>query len=230
MQSRAGWPAGTSRAGTGPLDEPVARRRPQRFARAALLPWGISLLRPALGILLLTWLPAHPATVLALPATAMAVLSDWLDGRLARAGDCASEAGRLVDNLCDCAFLSAAFYGFGRAAVWSDPHWGRAVRYWSGVNWLPLLATLAAFGAYFARWGLCRAIGVSLAPSARGRQAGVANWALAVTGAVAVLPGVRLGPWVLEPAFLTVVLLDITAAVDNLLLALAAALGRDRRG
>ena len=40
----------------------------------------------------------------------------------------------------------------------------------------------------------------------------------AVVGGVAVLPGFMMTPWILEPAFVTVALLNATAVSENLLL------------
>ncbi len=153
----------------------------------------------------------------------VAAASDWLDGRLARRRRSESVAGKLLDNLCDVFFLGVVFVEMARVHVWSDPVWGSAVRYWHGANWLPVIALGASFGAYSARWVLAARLRVPMAPSWHGRTAGVANWVLALLGGLALTPHGSPGPWVLEPAFVTVALLNVSAALDNLkLLALAA--------
>ena len=89
------------------------------------------------------------------------------------------------------------------------------MRHWSEVNWLPLYALLASFGVYFVRLCLEMASGRESVRSPRGHAAGVSNDLLAVAGAVEMLPGVRLGPWVLEPAMISVSLLNILAVPEN---------------
>lgn len=157
-------------------------------------------------------------SVLVLPVVLLACWSDFADGRLARANETASHGGRLIDNLCDGAFLALSFTAFARAEVWSDPVTGSAVRYWDQANWLPLIALGLSFGIYMLRWWLSVRIGAVLAPSLRGHSAGVFNYVLAVVGAVAVLPGFELTRWIVEPAFVTVVLLNATAVSENVLL------------
>jgi hypothetical protein len=44
----------------------------------------------------------------------------------------------------------------------------------------------------------------------------VANYVLAWLGGVAVIPGLYLSPFLLEPAFLTVVLMNLSGALENL--------------
>jgi phosphatidylglycerophosphate synthase len=180
----------------------------------------VSLSRVVLGALVLAELHRGAASYLVLPAVLLAAAADWLDGRMARALGSASPAGRLLDNLCDGAFLAMSFYGFAVQQVWSDPLTGSATRYWEYANWLPLLAFAAAFGLYLLRWGLCAFTGTPLQPSMRGHSAGVFNYVLAIVGGVAVLPDIHVTRWILEPTFVTVALLNASAASENLVLLL----------
>ena len=153
-----------------------------------------------------------------LPAVVAAAAADWLDGRLARSLGTASASGRLLDNLCDGAFLALCFSGFALQQVWSDPISGSATRYWQHANWLPLAAFGAAFALYLLRWALCHLTGAPMMPSLRGHSAGIFNYVLVILGGVAVLPDVDVTRWLLEPAFVTVALLNGTAVSENLLL------------
>ncbi len=150
-----------------------------------------------------------------LPAAVAACLSDLADGATARRRNESSQSGRYVDNLCDLAFLALAFAGFALAATWSHPLVGSAIRYSPYANWLPVLGLAASFGTYVLRWPLETAGPV---PSAfgQGHSAGIANYALVLLGGVAVWPGVFLSPWILEPSFVTVALLNFSAAAENL--------------
>jgi len=179
----------------------------------------LSLLRPLLGAVAVCCLRDASAQAWVLPLVAAAAASDWLDGRWARAVGKASDRGRLIDNLCDLSFLALVFYGFGSVHVWSHPLTGSATRYWQHANFLPLIALFLAFGSFLLRWALCRHFSQSLDPSPRGRTAGVANYVLALLGAAAVWPGLRLSPWLLEPSFVTVALLNLSATSENLALA-----------
>jgi phosphatidylglycerophosphate synthase len=179
------------------------------------LPHAVSLLRPLLGVLLLTSVASGSDSTAVLPIVLLACASDWMDGELARRTSVPSRAGRIVDNACDFAFLACAFAFFALAEVWSPPVWGRLARDWNEANWLPLYALAASFGVYFVR--LCRDLAAGLEPerSPKGHAAGVSNYLLAVVGAVEMVPGVRLGPWVLEPVMVTVALLNILAVPEN---------------
>lgn len=192
-------------------DAPPARAT----AAGRLAPHLVSALRPLAGLALLLVAPSRD-TLLPLAIVLAACASDWLDGRLARRAGAASLGGRLVDNLCDASFLVCAFAFFAGARVWTPPVWGRLVRYWDGANWLPLVALLASFGVYLLRLRRDLAAGREPARSARGHAAGVANYALALAGAVEMLPGVNLGPWLLEPAMISVALLNALAVPENL--------------
>ncbi len=188
----------------------------------------MSLTRPLLALALWGRLAGGGPDVFALPLVAAAAASDWLDGRLARRYGLESSAGKVVDNLCDLVFLTVALAVMARLHVWSDPVWGSAVRYWRGANWLPLLALAFSFGSYSLRWWVSARLHEAMAPSWRGRTAGVANWILVLLGALALTPHASPGPWILEPAFVTVALLNVSAALDNLRL-LGATLARARR-
>jgi phosphatidylglycerophosphate synthase len=180
----------------------------------------LSLSRVLLGAIVFVELRAGPESWLVLPAIVGAAAADWFDGQVARASGTASLTGRLIDNLCDFAFLAMCFAGFAIQNVWSDPIVGSATRYWGQANWLPLACLVAAFGLYLVRWAVSDRMGVPLAPSMRGHSAGVFNYVLALLGGVAVLPGVDVTRWILEPGFVTVALLNATAVSENLLLLL----------
>jgi phosphatidylglycerophosphate synthase len=180
----------------------------------------LSLSRVVLGAVVLAELSVSASSYLVLPAVLAAAAADWLDGRLARSLGAASAAGRVLDNLCDGAFLAMCFGGFAMQQVWSDPLVGSATRYWEHANWLPLVAFAAAFGLYLLRWALCTLTGAPMMPSLRGHSAGVFNYALTILGGVAVLPDIDVTRWILEPAFVTVALLNATAVSENLLLLL----------
>ena len=174
--------------------------------------------RVLLGGFVFTELAVTSNSALVLPAILLACFLDYADGRVARANNAASSRGRLIDNLCDAAFLALCFAAFARNEIWSDPVIGSATRYWDQANWLPLIMLAASFGAYMIRWAVSARMSVEPAPSLRGHSAGVFNYVLAVLGGVAVLPGFVMTPWILEPSFITVALLNATATSENLLL------------
>jgi len=178
----------------------------------------LSLSRVLLGAIVLVELGRAPQSLWVLPAVVAAAAADWFDGRIARASGTESMAGRLIDNLCDFAFLAMCFAGFAMQEVWSDPVSGSATRYWQHANWLPLACLIPAFGLYLVRWAVSIRMGTAPAPSTRGHSAGVFNYVLALLGGVAVLPGVEITRWLLEPSFVTVALLNATAVSENLLL------------
>jgi phosphatidylglycerophosphate synthase len=153
-----------------------------------------------------------------LPACVAACAADFWDGRLARRRGLASMAGRLLDNLCDAAFLALALSGFALAHTWSLPLVGSATRYWRLANWLPVIGLAASFGTYLLRWAVAVFRGLEPVGSSRGHSAGIANYALTLLGGIAVLPNQDVTSWLLEPSFITVALLNLTAATDNLLL------------
>jgi phosphatidylglycerophosphate synthase len=204
--------------------------RPQgsdRDGAARLLPHAVSLLRPLLGVLLLACVSTQGDSIVVLPIVLLACASDWMDGQIARRAGASTLTGRLVDNLCDFAFLACLFSFFATADVWSPPVWGRLVRHWSDANWLALYALVASFGVYFLRLCLDVAAGREPERSSRGHAAGVSNYVLAVTGGVEMLPGVGLGPWVLEPAMVTVALLNVLSVPENVLMMLKRAIPRE---
>jgi phosphatidylglycerophosphate synthase len=185
-----------------------------RFAPA--WPHVVSLLRPALGVVVLACLEPARDNPLLLPIVLAACASDWADGELARRLGTGTRAGRLVDNLCDFFFLLLVFAFLARSEAWTPPVWGRLARHWDGANWLPVHALLASFGVYFVRLVGGLAAGRDPERSPRGHTAGVSNYLLVVAGAVEVLPGVNLGPWLLEPAMVGVALLNLLAVPENL--------------
>lgn len=176
----------------------------------------VSLLRPVLGLVVLFGLSPHVQTPAFLAVVLVAAGSDYIDGILARRAGTATASGRIVDNLCDFLFLLCIFSYAAEARIWSPPVWGRAARYWSEANWLPVGALLASFGLYFFR--LCRAVRAGREPqrSSRGHAAGISNYLLAIMAGLEQVPGVNLGPWLLEPAMLSVVLVNLAAVAENL--------------
>ena len=178
----------------------------------------MSLGRVLLGAVVLTELWKSSSSWLVLPCVLLACWLDYADGHIARAHGEETTGGRLIDNVSDAAFLALCFWGFASVDVWSDPVSGSATRYWEYANWLPLIMLLVSFGTYMLRWYLSALLDKPLAPSLRGHSAGVFNYVLAIVGGVAVIPGFTLTPWLVEPAFVTVALLNATAASDNLML------------
>lgn len=179
----------------------------------------LSLSRPLLGAaVFVSLLPSAREAAFVLPVVLVACFSDWLDGTVARRGGGETLRGRVIDNLCDFAFLMLVFAALARAEVWSPPVWGRFVRHWAEANWLPVLALLASFGSYALRAGLDIAAGREPRRSARGHAAGLANYALVVAGAAELWPGIDLGPWLLEPAFVSVAFLNFFAVGENVVL------------
>lgn len=186
----------------------------------------LSLSRVLLGAVVYLALPEPGRSWVVLPAVLAACVADYCDGVWARRSHRESDLGRLIDNVSDAGFLALAFAAFARASTWSDPVTGSATRYWEHANWMPLIGLALSFGTYLLQWGLALLRGVPRAPSVRGHHAGILNYVLAVIGAVAVVPGVHLTPWVLEPVSVSVALFNVTAAIDSLGLF---ASGRSRR-
>jgi len=182
---------------------------------SSLLPNAVSLLRPVLGVAVLASFPPSSDSAWLLPLVLFGCFTDWVDGELARRGATQSTGGRLVDNLCDFAFLLCLFVFLAQAEVWTPDVWGRLARYWDGSNWFPVYALLASFGVYFLRLCLDMRAGREPARSANGHAAGVCNYILVVVGAAELYPGVNLGPWLLEPAMVTVALLNVLAVPEN---------------
>lgn len=182
----------------------------------------LSFSRPLLGLLAFWELLKPGPSVTVLPLVVVACLTDYYDGPMARrAGVEPTLRGRLTDNLCDIAFLVLVHSGFALRQLWSPPVWGRAIHYWEHINWLAVLALLAAFTPYLIRSLLDARAGRPTLRSSRGHTAGIANYVLAVAGAVLLLPGLAHALWLgalMEPVFLTVVLLNGTAISENLLL------------
>ena len=176
----------------------------------------LSFLRPLLGCLVLFELSRADTSFLVLPAVVLACLSDYFDGKLARSHGQDDTRGALVDKLADGLFLVLVFWAMALAEVWSRPPFGSALRYWTGANWLPLIALGLSFSSYLLRMGLLGLAKTLARRSPRGHSAGVANYVLALVGGVAVLPSLYLSPFLLEPAFLTVALLNLSGALENL--------------
>ncbi len=176
----------------------------------------LSLSRPLLGLLILSELLHSDSSALVLPAVIAACLSDYYDGKLARRAGCADLRGLVIDNVCDALFLAAAMAGFAVVAVWSDLDSGSASSYWHYANWIPLIALSGSFGLYLLRLAYTAQGGEMPPRSPRGHSAGVANYVLVITGAVAVWPGFSMTPLITEPLSITVALLNASAAGENL--------------
>jgi phosphatidylglycerophosphate synthase len=176
----------------------------------------LSLSRIVLGLQVLSELRVAPYSKAVLPAVALACAADYADGVLARRFGGETTAGRLLDNVCDVTFLALAFCGFAAAGLWSTAFSATVGGSWSQVEWLPLAALAASFGTYLLRWWAAYVRGATPRPSARGHLAGIANYVLAVVGALEAHPAIGLGAWVLAAAFVTVVSLNIAAGADNL--------------
>jgi len=196
----------------------------------------LSLLRPFLGAVAawqLAALEPRAGTWSVLVFVLVAIATDVADGRAARASGNESTAARFIDNVCDATFLLATLSGFAIAAVWSDPSSGSATSYSEHANWLPVIALLMSFGVYLVRSSADERAGRVPVRSPRGHAAGVANYALVLLGAVAVVPPLRahefypLTRWLLEPAFVTVALLNFTSITENLLLLFPVSTRRD---
>ena len=71
----------------------------------------LSFSRLLLGAVVLFELSRREVSFLVLPSVALASVSDYFDGRLARKGGQPGARGLLVDNLCDAAFLAMVFSG-----------------------------------------------------------------------------------------------------------------------
>lgn len=184
-------------------------------AALSVLPHLLSLLRPALGAGILAATPAPESWVM-LSLVLLACASDWLDGEAARRIGSQTRTGRIVDNLCDFFFLICVFEFFALVELWSPPGQGLLVAHLPAANGLPVLALAASFGVYFVRLLREFAAGRDPQRSPRGHAAGVCNYALAIAGAVEMLPRVSLGPWLLEALMLLVVLLNFAAVAENL--------------
>ena len=178
----------------------------------------LSFSRVLLGLYIFTELAHSNQSYVVLPAALAACAADYLDGIFARVSNSETVIGRLIDNACDGSFLAMAFCGFAEATTWSHPLVGSATRFWEHANWLPVVGLAASFGLYLGRWAITLRHGEAPAPSPRGHHAGVLNYALAVAGGVAVIPGANVTPWLLEPLFVTVFLLNLSAAYENLML------------
>jgi phosphatidylglycerophosphate synthase len=175
----------------------------------------VSFIRPVLGVAVVGGLLPLADSSLLLWLVLVACTTDWFDGEVARRFGEPTKSGRVIDNLCDFAFLLCVFAYFARIDLWSQPVWGQLLRHWNGVNWLPVIALVASFGLYFVRLMLELRAGREPERSPRGHVAGVSNYLLAIVGAVETLPGVSLGARLLESLMAAVVLLNAAAVFEN---------------
>ncbi len=162
----------------------------------------LSLGRVALGALVYADVSESGESRFALPATVLAIVLDFADGRLARARGTSSTTGRVVDNACDAAFLCLAFFSFA-----------------DRIGWVPLLLLVLAFGSYGARALASTLRGWRFTPSPRGHWAGIVNSALALAAA-ADSGGYRAIPAVaLDTVVVASLALNALALFDNVRLA-----------
>jgi phosphatidylglycerophosphate synthase len=174
----------------------------------------LSISRILLGWFVFTELRASAASAAALPAVGLACAADYADGIVARRLRAETTAGRLLDNVCDVTFLALAFGGLAAAQFWTAAAAHGEWR-WPGFDWLPLAALVGSFGSYLARWRAAHLRGATPRRSALGHRAGIANYALALVGAVEAHPHMELAPWLLGTAFVAVIALNAAAVVDN---------------
>ncbi|WP_216630248.1 CDP-alcohol phosphatidyltransferase family protein [Nocardiopsis coralli] len=104
----------------------------------------LSMLR-LLGVPLFLWLVLVPrADVLALVVLALAGLSDWLDGKIARAWNQASKLGQILDPLADRLYIFAALLGLVVRGI--VPWWLMAILVLRDVLIIGALPLLRHFG------------------------------------------------------------------------------------
>jgi phosphatidylglycerophosphate synthase len=175
----------------------------------------LSLARLAVGAFLWLLLPRTEQSGTILPLVLLACVLDFADGRLARARGAEGPVGRVLDNLCDFAFLAMFFHAAAGVGLWSAPVDGVAVRWWPRANALPLIALTMSFGCYAARAVVCAALAMTVAPSPVGRAAGVLNYFLALVGAAAV--SLRWGQpsMLIEVTMALVVFVNLAACLQN---------------
>lgn len=179
----------------------------------------LSLTRPVLGAAIAVVLDGDSRnSALVLPVALAACASDYFDGPLARRSGADTEAGRLVDGLCDAGFLALALAGMARAHVWSGAGATVQAPGWSGLDLLPLAALAMSFGIYLVRMSVQRRRGEVPARSARGHRAGIANYGLVLIGAAEVWPALTLPRVLLEVCCVAVALLNFAAVGENLAL------------
>jgi phosphatidylglycerophosphate synthase len=178
----------------------------------------LSIARLVVGVV--TWLlmPRANQSAAILPLVLLACVFDFADGRVARARGTEGPAGRVLDNLCDFAFLAMFFHAAAAIALWSEPVDGVSVRWWRRANELPLLALALSFGSYALRAAFSAVRAVPLAPSPIGRAAGVLNYVLALLGAVAVSLHWGRPSLLVEGAMVVVTAVNVAACAQNWLL------------
>ncbi|WP_051049419.1 CDP-alcohol phosphatidyltransferase family protein [Nocardiopsis kunsanensis] len=104
----------------------------------------LSMLR-LLGVPLFLWLVLVPrADVLALAVLALAGLSDWLDGKIARAWNQATKLGQILDPLADRLYIFAALLGLVVRGI--VPWWLMAILVLRDVLIIGALPLLRHFG------------------------------------------------------------------------------------
>jgi phosphatidylglycerophosphate synthase len=153
-----------------------------------------------------------------LPVVALACVTDFADGRIARARGVQSGTGRWLDAGADVVFLVATFHALGEIGLWvtaGDLVGGGPS---PALNRAPLWALVLSFGSFVARAALAATLARPLAASPLGRVAGVLNYGLALVGGVAMFPGIDVPGSVRLAAMLLVVAANLAAAGQNFLL------------
>jgi phosphatidylglycerophosphate synthase len=186
-----------------------ASRPPSGMGRPALLdvgrgrrwlPWSLSLLRLLLGPLYV--LALEVSATLPLSIAVLAVLSDFVDGRIARRLGVASRAGAVLDVLGDGVFVVVTLAALASLRI---------------VTWfLPVAVVLALTGLTISslRSGAAADPAPPVPPRARGpadragHAAGIVNYG-AVLAASAAVAGLIPGAWIL-PASVAVAVLNVS--------------------
>lgn len=143
-------------------------------AIGAVLPHALSLVRIPLGPLFV--LALDDAPIVPLGIALVACVTDFLDGRFARALGASSAAGAVFDVAADATFLLSALAGLA----------------WTGrISVVSPIATALALGALARSWSRSRPAASRIRGTADrvGHAAGVLNFALVVVASVAPLLG-----------------------------------------
>jgi phosphatidylglycerophosphate synthase len=174
----------------------------------------LSISRVLLGGFVLVALLDGARSAFVLPAVLAACAADYADGIVARRRGDDSLAGRLLDNVCDAAFLALAFGGFACARVFTADVVHGSLGVW--LDWLPLLGLALSFGSYLSRWASAYASLRVARRSAFGHRAGVLNYGLAICGGAAVWPQAFVAPTIVTAFAVAVAGFNLLAGLDNL--------------
>jgi phosphatidylglycerophosphate synthase len=175
----------------------------------------LSLARLVVGVAVWFSLSRGNRFGLVLVLVLVACALDFSDGRLARARGSESPFGRVLDNVCDFAFLAMFFHAAAGIELWSDTVAGAIGRHRPDVNAVPLIALTLSFGSYAVRAAVCTLVAAPVAPSPIGRAAGVLNYMLAIVGAASRALDTDLRMLATEVAMVAVALVNIAAFAQN---------------